>query len=511
MEPQTAKELIALIDNPSSRDAELIEKAFNFAELAHKDHKRMSGEAYFIHPYATAKKLAEIGMGAQTIAAALLHDTIEDVGVSPAQIKENFGEEILFLVEGVTKLGKIKYQGLERHAESLRKLFVATSQDVRVLIIRLMDRLHNLETLEHVREDKRHRIALETLEIYVPVADRLGMSSLKRSLEDISFEYVYPKEYAQMKKLVDARMHATLKALDSVQTKLRKELAKVGMLDFQTSSRIKGLYSLWRKLARKDNDLEKIFDIAAIRIIVPTIDDCYRALGVVHASWRPLPGRIKDFIAFPKPNGYQSLHTTIFSGEGSIIEIQIRTKEMHLESEWGVASHISYKNSSAGKKTSGRFLWIRELLPRFTKDNSSLPAETESKEIPHWIKEIVDAQTTVEKNEEFLEELKGDFFSYRVFVFTPRGDVIDLPLDSSPVDFAYAIHSDIGNRLSGAKVNGKLVSLDTHLKNGDIVEIETKKNGKPSKKWLEFSKTSMAKRHIRNALEEAQGGSVRKN
>lgn len=499
MEMQSSKELVTLMHTPSKEDIALVEKAYTFAMDAHKDHKRLSGEPYFIHTYATAKKLAEIGMGAQTIAAGLLHDTIEDVGVSPEDIRREFGDEILFLVDGVTKLGKLRYQGLERHVESLRKLFVATSQDVRILIIRLMDRLHNLETLEHVREDKRKRIALETLEIYAPIADRLGMGFLKRSLEDLSFAYVYPEDYKTISDLLNDKEKKMEMALNEVQHTLKRELAKAGLRDFHTSSRIKGLYSLWRKLARKDNDIEKIFDIAAIRVVVTSIDDCYRALGIVHAQWRPLPGRIKDFIAFPKPNGYQSLHTTIFAGDGSIIEVQIRTPDMQKESEWGIANHLSYKEQGRGE---GRFLWVWQMLPGFGKKKLATPADTTkpSSEIPEWIEEIAHAQRSVLEGEEFLDELKGDFFSHRVFVFTPKGDVIDLPIDSSPVDFAYTIHSDIGDHLSGAKVNGKLVSLDTKLKNGDIVEIETKKSNKPSKKWLEHAKTSIAKRHIRNAL-----------
>lgn len=494
---------------PLSREQEeMIEKAYRFAEEAHRDHTRLSGDPYFIHLYETAKSLAELGMGPNTVIAGLLHDSIEDVGVTPETIQQEFSREVLFLVEGVTKLGALKYRGAQRHVESLRKLFVATSQDVRVIIIKLMDRLHNMKTLEHVRPEKRARIALETLEIYAPIADRLGIGKLKRDLEDLAFPWVYPQEYEEIKKLMDERKVKALRTMNGVQQKLRKELVKSGITNFRTDSRIKGLYSLWRKLDRKEGDIEKIYDLAALRVLVPTVGDCYRVLGVVHGLWRPLPGKIKDYIAFPKPNGYQSLHTTIFSGDGGIVEIQIRTEEMHREAQWGIASHIAYKQQSEGRSVVPQtFLWLRSLIPglRATPpsplSHAAQFSEAHAEDVPKWIKEIAQEQEHAYSDEgDFLKRLKGDFFSHRVFVFTPKGDVIDLPIDSSPIDFAYAIHSDVGNHIAGAKVNGKLVSLDTKLKNGDIVQIETKNSSAPSSKWLEHTRTSMARKHIQQAL-----------
>lgn len=492
------KEIISRMENPSKEDTDLIKRAFDFAQTAHKDHKRYSGEPYFVHLFATAKNLAELGMGATTIAAGLLHDTLEDVGIKEEVVEKEFGGEILFLIQGVTKLGKLKYRGAKRHTESLRKLFVAMSQDIRVLIIKLTDRLHNMKTLEHVPPQKQRRIALETLEIYAPLAYRLGMRKLNRELEDSAFPYVYPDEYKKTKDILKKKDKETGEHLEKALNNIKKGLAKEGVRNFHTDYRMKGLYSLYKKLVRKDMDIEKVYDISAIRIVVPTVADCYKVLGIIHGVSRPLPGRIKDYIAFPKPNGYRSIHTTIFTGDGGILEIQIRTEEMHREAEYGIASHLSYKEG--GKKTlSPNILWIMGLL----RPTRSLTARKNDKEkfidVPQWIKHLAEAELSNEPDE-YIENLKSDFFGHRVFVFTPKGDVVDLPAESSPVDFAYAIHSDIGNHISGVKVNGKLVSLDTRLKNGDIVEIITKEKSKPSRKWLDLAKTTEARRHIRSAL-----------
>ena len=435
--------------------------------------------------------------------------SIEDVGITPETIKKEFGKEILFLVEGVTKLGTIKYHGGERHAESLRRLFVATSQDIRVLIIKLLDRLHNMQTLSFVPKEKQRRIAAETLEIYAPLADRLGISTLKRDLEDLAFPYVYPQEYEKTKQIFQQRKEAQQKNLEKVLKTLKRELAEHNVRSFRTEFRIKGIYSLWRKLERKNMDIESIHDILAIRIIVTTIEDCYQALGIVHSLWHPLPGKIKDYIAFEKPNGYHSLHTTVFTGDTGIIEIQIRTEDMHREAEFGVASHLIYKAIGAKKDKAQQktnLLWIRQLIPSLLRmrrvaeplASHDLPA---SGEIPAWVADLAHAEEDSNASHEFLEQLKSDFFNHRIFVFTPRGDVIDLPINSSPIDFAYAVHSDIGNHMSGAKVNGKLVALDTHLKNGDIVEIDTKPSSHPTNKWLEHTRTSMARKHIHTALQ----------
>lgn len=502
------QELIGLLENPSDDDRKLVEKAYNFVVEAHKDHKRMSGEPYLNHLYATAHSLAEFGMDAQTVAAGLLHDSIEDVGVTPETIQKEFGGVVLFLVQGVTKLGTIKYRGGERHAESLRRLFVATSQDIRVLIIKLLDRLHNMQTLSFVPKEKQHRIAAETLEIYAPLADRLGISTLKRDLEDLAFPYVYPEQYEETKRIFKIRKEAQQQVLQKIVKTLKRELAEHNIHSFRTEFRIKGIYSLWRKMQRKNMDIESIHDILAIRIIVPTIEDCYQALGIVHSLWHPLPGKVKDYIAFKKPNGYKSLHTTVFTGDTGIAEIQIRTEEMHREAEFGIASHLIYKAVGAKKDKAQQktnLLWIRQLIPSLLRLKSStrpLSSHDEAVEkIPDWIEDLAHADEG-EASHEFLEQLKSDFFSHRIFVFTPRGDVIDLPVNSSPIDFAYAVHSDIGNHMSGAKVNGKLVSLDTHLKNGDIVEIDTKPTNHPTNKWLEYARTSMARKHIHSALQK---------
>lgn len=505
------KDIINVLSKPSKEDVAFITKAYTFAKNAHKDHFRKSGELYFKHLFATAKGLAEIGMGPTTIAAGFLHDTIEDVHVTPEDIRKKFGDEVLFLVEGVTKLGSLKYRGTKRHTEALRKLFVATSQDVRVVIIKLLDRRHNMQTLEYVSPQKRKRIALETLEIYAPIADRLGIGRLKRELEDLAFPYVYPQEYEETRKLLEEATRHALKHLPKLLKQLQKALVKDQLVRFRTEHRVKGLYSLYKKLERKGSDISKIHDILAVRIIVTSEDDCYRALGSVHRLWKPIPGKIKDYIAFPKPNGYRSLHTTVFAGQSGTVEIQIRTEDMHRRAQYGIASHFSYKAVLSGGRRESAFEWIRQLLPSLRPQQQRLSAKGAPKhkrsesalaDVPKWIKEMAEAQEELEESEHFLKAAKADFFSHRVFVFTPHGDVIDLPIDASPIDFAYNVHSDIGNHISGAKVNGKLVSLDTKLTNGDIVEIVTKESAMPSPKWLEMAKTTLAKRHIRSVLQQ---------
>ncbi len=461
------REITSLMQNPSEEDTALIQKAFDFAKKAHEGHERKSGEPYFNHLFQTAKNIAELRMGATTIAAGFLHDSIEDTNVTAQEIEKEFGKEILFLVEGVTKLGKLKYQGRERYNESLRKLFVAMSQDIRVLIIKLCDRLHNIETLEHVKKEKQMRIAKETLDIYAPLAYRLGIKKLQRSLEDNAFKYVYPEEYEDIRKLLKKKKEEIERHLDDFQKKLRKVLVENDIKDFKIDYRVKSLYSLYKKIKKYKGNVESIYDISAIRVTVHEISDCYKVLGIVHGAWRPLQERIKDYIAIPKLNGYRSIHTTIFSGDGAIIEVQIRTEKMHDEAEYGVASHISYKE---GRKTS-----------------------------TEWLTKLSEYQKI--DGEEFVESVKTDFFEERIFVFTPLGDVIDLPKGSSVIDFGFAIHTDIGEHISGAKVNGKFVAITTELQMGDRVEIETKKNSKPSAKWVEHCKTSIARRKIMNYLE----------
>ena len=504
----TVKEILSQMTAPTPEDEARIQKAYDFAKKAHEGHERYSGDPYFVHPAAVARHLAELGMDSQTIAAALLHDAIEDAKATEEDVRREFGEEVLFLVEGVTKLGKHKYQGGERHAESLRRLLVAPSADVRVLIIKLADRYNNMETLEHVPEHKRRRIALETLEIYAPIADRLGMGRLKKELEDLAFPAVDPDAYHHAVEVRKLKTKETEEGLARVQKELQHALVRKGIKDFSTALRMKGLWSLHQKLGRKGDDITRIHDIAALRVIVPTIDDCYTALGVIHALWKPLPGEFKDYISFPKPNGYQSLHTTVITAEAGIVEMQVRTQEMHQHAQFGIASHMSYKDLGKGAPKAAfrrlSFPWVRDLIPTLLNfKKTPIPeANRKATDVPRWLTELADAHASVAGTNDFVEGLKRDFFSHRVFVFTPRGDVIDLPVESTPADFAYAIHSDLGDHMQGAKVNGKLVSFDTKLRNGDIVEIIRRDSAHPTLKWLDFVKTSVAKKHIRAALEE---------
>jgi len=472
------QEIINLVEGGiNKKEKELLDKAFSFAEKAHLGQKRMSGEPYFIHPFETAKILAGLGMDIQTIAAGLLHDVLEDTSIKEEEIQKNFGDDILFLIKGVTKLGTLKYRGHERHVESLRKFFVAIASDLRVVIIKFADRLHNLRTLEFVPEDKRRRIALESIEVYAPLANRMGMGKLKGELEDAAFPYVYPKEYKEIEEIIKEKKELYEKYLTEVSEKLKKEFGKNKIKFVEIDYRIKHKYSLYRKLLRYDMDIDKIYDVVALRVVVDTIEECYRVLGLVHSIWNPLPGRIKDYIAVPKPNGYRSIHTTIFTGLGGVAEIQIRTKEMHAEAAYGIAAHFAYKEvgSKKSKDYKNKFKWIEEL-----KELKYLPDDPKN----------------------FIDHLKMDFFNNRIFIFTPKGDVVDLPEDSNPIDFAYSIHSDIGDHIFGAKINGKMSQIFTKLKNGDIVEIITKKDSRPSSKWLEYIKTTVAKKHIKSYLEK---------
>jgi guanosine-3',5'-bis(diphosphate) 3'-pyrophosphohydrolase len=509
----TANEIIAQLNNPTNDEKELIKSAYDYAENAHREHKRYSGEPYMVHTADVGYKLAAMGLGPQTICAGLLHDTIEDTPVTSKDIQEKFGDEILFLVEGVTKLSSVRYYGTDRHNESLRKLFVATSQDIRVLIIKLVDRLHNLETLHHVPKEKQLRIARETLEIYIPVAHRLGMGKIRKELEDLAFPYVYPEDAKKVADALKSRFGNAKEMLERERKILQKRLADVKLYDFHTSYRVKGLYSLYNKLKRKEWDIDLIFDLMAMRVVVNSVDDCYRTLGIVHELWRPLPKRVKDYIAFPKPNGYKSIHTTVTTKSGLILEIQIRTNQMHQEAEFGVASHIFYKPPSVSdKKTEpSKFASLIPILfkpfskrePQLEKNLEKTAHTPDKDKIPRWISQIGQTYHSESKNSttEFLADAESDFFNNRIFVFTPTGDVVDLPVGATPIDFAYAIHSEVGDHTSGAKVNRKLVQLDSPLANGDIVEIETKKSAKPSPKWLRFTKTSLARKRIKVALD----------
>ena len=498
-------DILTTMKSAESADIALVSKAYEFAEKAHEGQKRYSGEPYFLHIAEVGFSIADIGMDAQTVAAGLLHDTVEDAQVAEETIEAEFGKDVRALVHGVTKLGALKYRGMERHTESLRKLFAATAEDIRVLIVKLMDRLHNAKTLEHVPAHKRERIALETLEIYAPIADRLGMSVIKTELEDAAFPFAYPDEYEKTLDLLKERKNENENRLEKLEKDAKRELAAAQILSFRTEARIKGVFSLYKKLERKDWDITKIYDILALRIIVPTVADCYSALGVVHKHWRPVPGKIKDYIAFPKPNGYQSIHTTVYTGDGGAMEIQIRTEAQHREAQFGIASHLTYKEVQGYVEGTrgGGLEWIRQFIPLMRRTPVATP-EPQERTAPQWVKELAHAHNENNQSEEYLASLKSDFFTHRVFVFTPKADVIDLPLGATPVDFAYAIHTEIANKMSGAKVNGKMVSLETALKNGDIVEIVTRPPGKPTRKWLDNAKTTLARKMIRQALAHSE-------
>ncbi len=498
------EEIISLLDFPSQKDKELIKKAYDFAYKAHEGQLRKSGEPYFNHVFETAKILSGLKMGVTTIIAGLLHDSIKIGNATEESVKKEFGDEVLFLINGVTKLGKLKYRGAERHVESFRKFIVAVAQDIRVLIIKLADKLHNARTLEHVNPEKQQRIALEILEIYAPLADRLSIRMVARELEDLSFKYVDPKEYKKTIDLLKEKKEKSTPELEKFIKLIKKSLAEQNITNFKTDYRQKGIYSLYKKLQKFDGDISKIYDMLAVRISVDNVADCYKILGIIHSIAIPIPGRIKDYIAFPKPNGYQSLHTTVLTGDGATIEIQIRTFEMHYNSEYGIASHILYKEKGSVKqKENSESRWFKQFLPKMI--NSFEVSKNGSEITPKWISELAESQKNIKTSKDkdvFMEDVRGDFFNERIFVLTPKGDVVDLPVGSCALDFAFAIHSDVGMHTSGAKVNGKMVSLDTELKNSDIVEIITNKTSKPSSKWLEMAKTNMAKRHINNYLEK---------
>ena len=470
--------------NFNETDQLLIQKAYNTAELAHRGQKRFSGEDYIIHPLHAAYFLSELGMDATTIAACLLHDTLEDTALKPEDIKKEFGQEIVFLVEGVTRLGKIEYSpnspnrktALENIA-SLKKMLFAMAEDIRVILIKLADRYHNMETLKYQGKEAQKRVALETLEIYAPIAARLGMGRLKGQLEDLAFPYVYPNEYAWLVKNVKDKYADRSEYIEKTKPLIKRYLTDAGIKVLDLNSRAKHHYSLYQKIKRHNMDVEKVFDLVAMRVIVPDIKSCYEALGVIHKYYKPFPGLIKDYIAIPKPNGYQSLHTTIFCEKGRIVEIQIRTPDMHEHAENGIAAHWAY--SEEGKK-------------KIFKANLK---ET------RWVTELKQFLQEM-KPREGLTNLKIDFFKNRIFAFTPKGDVKDLPEGATPIDFAYAIHTDLGHLVKGAKVNNKIEPLDYKLKNGDVVEIIKGKAAKPSFDWLKTVKTNEAKKKIKSWFAE---------
>ncbi|MEK7624914.1 MAG: RelA/SpoT family protein [Patescibacteria group bacterium] len=451
----------------------IVLRAFEVANKAHHGQLRKSGEPYITHPLAAAYLLTTMRINASIVAAALLHDVPEDTSVTIEEIERNFGPDIAGMIRGITKLGKLKYRGAQRYIENLRKMFVAMAEDVRVMIIKFADRIHNLSTLGELEEKKRNRIALESIEIYAPIAHRLGMGEFKALLEDLAFPFAYPKEYDRTKKIRDKIFGEGETYIERVLDELRKELNAADVKFIDAYGRKKQLYSFYQKLIKKNWETEKIYDIVALRIIVEDVADCYATLGVIHKLWRPAKGRIKDYIAQPKPNGYSSLHTTVFGVDGKMIEFQIRTRQMSYEAEFGVAAHWLYDEKGV-----------------------QLP----SKDVV-WAKQLAEIQKEILHNMADLETLKVDFFRNRIFTFTPKGDVIDLPEEATPVDFAYAVHSDIGNHCAGARVNDNMVSLDTPLLSGDIVEIIVdKKRKNPSADWLKTVKTHQARSQIKNKV-----------
>lgn len=487
MEKISEKNLVLMGTNKLDnlrKESPLISKAYDFSKQAHGAQKRASGEPYFTHIIAAAQNLLDWKMDEATIAAGLLHDTVEDTNVSLDEIKKEFGEKIAFLVSGVTKLGKIKYRGEEGQAETMRKMILAMSEDLRVVLIKLADRRHNMQTLKALPPLKQKRIAQETMEIYSPIAYRLGMQRLSGELDDMAFPYLYPKEYRWVIENVADRYEQREKYLRKLQPVIECALKDAGVTSVSLDFRAKRYSSLYKKLLRYDMDLDKIYDLVALRLVVKTIEDCYATLGVIHKLWPPVPGRIKDYIAMPKPNGYRSLHTTVFCQDNKIVEFQIRTHEMHEEAENGVAAHWAYEQM---KGASG---YKRRKASMAVGDERTWVGQLQA-----WHKDFTDPK-------EFIDSLKIEFFKDRIFIITPKGEVVDLPQGSTPIDFAYSIHTDVGNQCVGAKVNGKIVPLDYKLHSQDIVEIIIQKGKKPSGAWLEIAVTDSARSKIKLALKD---------
>jgi GTP pyrophosphokinase len=465
-------------ENRPADDLEIIRKAWAFCLQQHEGQKRASGEPYVIHPLEVGQVLAELKMDSTAIAAGLLHDAVEDTDVTSAEIAKRFGEQVAHIVEGVTKLDKIKFANREDHqAENIRKMLLAMVTDVRVVIIKLADRLHNMRTLEHLKPEKQQKIARETLEIYAPLAHRLGMGKLRGELEDLAFRYTDPFAYEQVSNEVDALRGAGEEFLKKIVARLEEKLREF-KIEGRVEWRIKRLYSIQQKLQDQKIPVDQVYDLLAVRVITHTVQDCYALLGLLHSMWRPVPGRIKDFIAMPRPNLYQSLHTTLIAEGGHQFEVQIRTEDMHRVAEEGIAAHWKYKaDDNVSAKDEQRLAWVRQLM--------------------EWQREMTDPN-------EFISTLKIDLYPEEVYTFTPKGKVVVLPKDSSPVDFAYAIHTEVGNTTVGAKVNGRIVPLRMKLKNGDIVEITTQAGHNPSRDWLSFTKSSKARNKIKHWLNEHQ-------
>jgi GTP pyrophosphokinase len=460
--------------NPDA-DIELLRRAYVFSAFEHKGQVRHSGEPYLVHPLEVADLLADMKLDVVAIAAGLLHDIVEDTQTPIERIRELFGVDVAHVVEGVTKLGAIQFSSSEqRQAENFRKMLLAMVDDIRVILVKLADRLHNMRTLHHLPEERRIKIAQETRDIYAPIANRLGMSKVKNELEELAFKYLEPKSYESLRQRVEARRRVTEGMIEELKRTISAKLSEAQVPIIRIDGRIKRLFSIHQKLKRQKIDLEQVYDMVALRIITGSVRDCYAALGIIHQTWAPVPGRIKDFIAMPRPNGYQSLHTSVVSERGFPFEVQIRSAEMHRIAEEGIAAHWKYKEGRIGADRDEQyFLWLRQLL--------------------EWQQEVRDPQ-------EFLQNLKIDLYPEEVYIFTPKGEVKALPRDATPVDFAYAIHTDVGHQCVGARVNGKMVPLRTRLRNGDIVEIVTAPGHKPSRDWLNFVATSRARNKIKHFI-----------
>jgi GTP diphosphokinase / guanosine-3',5'-bis(diphosphate) 3'-diphosphatase len=461
-------------NNPDA-DIELLRRAYVFSAFEHKGQVRHSGEPYLVHPLQVADVLADMKLDVVAIAGGLLHDIVEDTQTPIEKIRELFGPDVAHVVEGVTKLGAIRFSSNEeRQAENFRKMLLAMVDDIRVILVKLADRLHNMRTLHHLPEERRVKIAQETRDIYAPIANRLGMSKVKIELEELAFKYLEPKAYEALRNRVESRRRATEGMIDELLKTITAKLEEAQVPVIQIDGRIKRLFSIHQKLKRQKIDLDQVYDMVALRIVTESVKDCYAALGIIHQTWSPVPGRIKDFIAMPRPNGYQSLHTSVVSERGFPFEVQIRTADMHRTAEEGIAAHWKYKEGRVGPgRDEQYFLWLRQLL--------------------EWQQEVRDPQ-------EFLQNLKIELYPEEVYIFTPKGEVKALPRDATPVDFAYSIHTDVGHQCVGARVNGKMVPLRARLRNGDIIEILTAAGHKPSRDWLSFVVTSRARNKIKHFI-----------
>src|SRR5262245_17635288 len=462
--------------NAPDADVELLRRAYVFSAYEHKGQVRHSGEPYLVHPLEVADLLADMKLDVVAVAAGLLHDIVEDTQTPIERIKDLFGADIAHVVEGVTKLGAIPFSSSEeRQAENFRKMLLAMVDDIRVILVKLADRLHNMRSLHHLPEERRLKIAQETLDIYAPIANRLGMSKVKNELEELSFKYLEPKVYESLRAKVEAKRKTVEGTIEELNTNIAAKLADAQVPVRHIDGRIKRLYSIPLKLKRQKIDLDRVYDFVALRVITPSIKDCYAALGIIHQTWSPVPGRIKDFIAMPRPNGYQSLHTSVISDQGFPFEVQIRTEEMHRRAEEGIAAHWKYKEGRVGDQRDERYF--------------------------QWLRQLLEVQQEVRDPQEFLQNLKIDLYPEEVYIFTPKGEVRSLPRGATPVDFAYMIHTDVGNQCVGARINGRMVPLRTRLQNGDIVEIVTQQGHKPSRDWLAFVTTSRARNKIKHVLQ----------